>query len=99
MAARKAVTKTVATPAALAKLLREAQDSGQPIAPIRDRIAPGDVATAYAVQEINTRHALKTGRRLVGRKIGLTSVAVQQQLGVDQPDFGMLFAYMAVADD
>jgi len=89
----------LATPAALAKPLREAYDSGVPVAPIRDRLAPGDLAAAYAVQEINTRHWLKSGRRLAGRKIGLTSVAVQQQLGVDQPDFGMLFADMAVADD
>ena len=90
---------TLATPAALAKPLREAYGSGVPVAPIRDRLAPGDLAAAYAVQEINTRHWLKAGRRLAGRKIGLTSVAVQQQLGVDQPDFGMLFADMAVADD
>lgn len=90
---------TAALPAVLARPLREAYDSGLPVAPIRDRVAPGDLATAYAVQEINTRHWLKAGRRLVGRKIGLTSTAVQQQLGVDQPDFGMLFADMAVADD
>ncbi|MGQ3057740.1 MAG: 2-keto-4-pentenoate hydratase [Nevskia sp.] len=87
------------SPAALAKPLREAYGSGQPIAPIRDRLAPGDLAAAYAVQDINTRHWLKVGRRLAGRKIGLTSTAVQQQLGVDQPDFGMLFADMAVCDD
>lgn len=71
---------------------------GTPCAPVRDVIPAGDVDTAYAVQEINTRRWLSQGRRLVGRKIGLTSVAVQKQLGVDQPDFGMLFADMAVAD-
>ncbi len=103
MAARRASARTVgaapSSPAALARPIREAYVSGQPIAPIRDRLAPGDLAAAYAVQDINTRHWLKAGRRLAGRKIGLTSVAVQQQLGVDQPDFGMLFADMAVCDD
>lgn len=83
---------------AAARLLA-AHDSGQACAPVRDLIALDDVASAYAVQEHNTRIWLDQGRRLVGRKIGLTSQAVQKQLGVDQPDFGMLFADMAVCDD
>lgn len=83
---------------AAARLLA-AHNSGTPCAPVRDLIALDDVAGAYAVQEINTRHWLDQGRRLVGRKIGLTSQAVQKQLGVDQPDFGMLFADMSVCDD
>ena len=82
----------------VAARLREAQTSATPVAPIRDELAAGGVDAAYAVQEANTRHALASGRRIVGRKIGLTSKAVQQQLGVDSPDFGMLFADMAVPD-
>ncbi len=72
--------------------------SGTPCDPIRDLLPDGDVDAAYQVQEINTGKWLSEGRRLVGRKIGLTSKAVQTQLGVDQPDYGMLFADMDVPD-
>lgn len=81
-----------------AGLLRTAHATGAPIAPLRERLAQAGLEGAYAVQEANTRAWLAQGRRLVGRKIGLTSLAVQAQLGVDQPDFGMLFADMAVGD-
>jgi 2-keto-4-pentenoate hydratase len=81
-----------------ADLLHEAAVAGKPVAPIRSLLAEGDVEAAYAVQELNTRRALEAGRRLTGRKIGLTSVAVQKQLGVNQPDYGMLFADMARGD-
>src|SRR3546814_16166602 len=79
-----------------AEQLRGAATSGKPVAPVRDLISAGGVDAAYAVQEINTRHYVDSGRRLVGRKIGLTSLSVQRQLGVDQPDYGMLFADMDV---
>lgn len=81
-----------------AEHLWQAHASSQPCAPVRDLIGTTDVAAAYAVQQINTERWISQGRRLVGRKIGLTSKAVQKQLGVDQPDFGMLFADMCVAD-
>ena len=63
---------------AIAGRLRAAQESGVPIAPIRDEIADGGVAAAYAVQQANTDHYLKSGKRLVGRKVGLTSKSVQK---------------------
>ena len=58
-----------------------------------------DVDAAYAIQQENTAHWQEEGRRVVGSKIGLTSRAVQKQLGVDRPDFGVLFADMMVAED
>jgi 2-keto-4-pentenoate hydratase len=91
--------------ATIARQLRDAEASRTPIAPIRGLIhdAANDsgadmLALAYAIQQHNTALLVASGKRLVGRKIGLTSVAVQKQLGVDTPDFGMLFADMAVGD-
>ncbi|GGS75796.1 2-keto-4-pentenoate hydratase [Planobispora rosea] len=78
--------------------LLEAARSGKPCPPVREMLPGRTVEAGYAVQEINTRRALAEGRRLVGRKIGLTSAAAQRQLGVDRPDFGMLFADMACLD-
>lgn len=83
---------------ALAAELRNCFESGKTIANLRSRTASEDFDTAYAIQDVNTKFYEAQGRRLVGRKIGLTSKIVQAQLGVDQPDFGVLFADMAVGE-
>ncbi len=77
---------------AIADALDRARRTGEPTEPVSEAFGLADVADAYAVQAFNTRRWLSEGRRLAGRKIGLTSVAVQRQLGVDEPDFGMLWA-------
>lgn len=82
----------------VADLLAEAARSGTPCEPVHTLFGDGDLATAYAAQEIATERRLASGARLVGRKIGLTSPAVQKQLGVGQPDYGMLFHDMDVAN-
>ena len=70
-----------------------------PISPIRTQLIFQEVDTAYEIQEANTSYWLSLGRRIVGCKIGLTSLAVQKQLRVDQPDFGILFADMEVGEN
>jgi 2-keto-4-pentenoate hydratase len=86
--------KSYAVDDAAARLLGAAV-SGRPCAPVRDLIGGYDVGTAYAVQsQIIAAHVF-SGATVVGRKIGLTSEAVREQLGVDQPDFGTLLDDMA----
>ena len=74
-----------------ASALYAARTGGVSIPPISETFGVDDPELAYAVQEANTKRWLAEGRALVGRKIGLTSKAVQEQLGVDQPDYGMLW--------
>ncbi len=86
------------TAAALSAQLLEAERTGEAIPPVVGVIPEGDIDSAYLVQSLSTETKLTDGRRIVGRKIGLTNPAVQKQLGVDQPDFGVLFDDMAFAD-
>lgn len=89
---------TVAVAQNAAATLYDAARDGTPIPPLRNDHPGGDATLAYAIQDANTARWLGEGRRLSGRKIGLTSKAVQKQLGVGEPDFGMLFADMAYGD-
>ncbi|WP_431933921.1 2-keto-4-pentenoate hydratase [Nonomuraea jabiensis] len=83
---------------AAAERLIQADASHTPCEPVRDLIGEVDQIAAYRVQELVTQTRLDSGRRIVGRKIGLTSRAVQAQLGVASPDYGALLDDMAYAD-
>ena len=75
-------------PFALALL--EAERTGRPIEPISDGWNDITIADAYAIQQHARTVRLESGETLVGRKIGLTSQAMQDMLGVDQPDLGYI---------
>lgn len=82
-----------------ARRLREAAESGRQCEPVRHLLgSDSEVAAAYAVQETNTDLSVSAGRRISGRKIGLTSAVVQQALGIDRPVSGTLFADRCVTD-
>jgi 2-keto-4-pentenoate hydratase len=78
--------------------LSAAARSRRPCAPVRELIGDTDQVIAYEVQRRLSQERCASGRRIVGRKIGLTAPAVQKQLGVTQPDYGVLFDDMDVAD-
>lgn len=76
-----------------AEILWKADETRVAVPPVRDLLGTSsDLDAAYAVQQLNTDRWVASGRRVCGRKIGVTSKAVQRQVGVDQPDFGTLFS-------
>jgi len=82
-----------------ADALWEADRCRRAIAPVCELLGTSsDIGTGYAVQQINTDRSVEAGRKISGRKIGVTSEAVQRQIGVDQPDFGTLFADTELGD-
>jgi 2-keto-4-pentenoate hydratase len=87
----------VAAHEAAAGRLIDAAEQRRPCRPVRELLPDGGVDDGYEVQKL-VHERSSAGRRRVGRKIGLTSAAVQAQMQVDTPDFGVLFADMAFGD-
>ena len=88
-----------ATREGLAAALAEAEESRIPTTPLTDRHADIDVVDAYEIQLINIRRRVKAGAKVIGHKVGLSSEAMQQMMGVDEPDYGHLLADMEVFED
>lgn len=80
----------------LAAALYRAELERSPIAPLTDTYPDMDIADAYAIQLEGVRLRTQAGAGIAGWKVGLTSKAMQQMLGVDQPDFGHLLDNMRI---
>jgi len=76
--------------------LAEAERRCQGVPPLTDQDPELTVEQAYQVQLCTVRRKLQAGCRITGKKIGLTSLAMQQLLGVDQPDYGHLLDSMVI---
>lgn len=81
-----------------ADILYDSERSRQSIPPLTGVDATLTAADAYAIQLENVRRVTAMGQVISGKKIGLTSAGIQQQLGVNEPDYGHLFASMECAD-
>ncbi|OHV06142.1 2-keto-4-pentenoate hydratase [Mycobacterium talmoniae] len=80
----------------LAADLAQAERSQVPISPLTTAYPDIDVVDAYEIQLINIRQRVAEGARVVGHKVGLSSLAMQQMMGVDEPDYGHLLDEMEV---
>ena len=63
-----------------------------PIEPFTDALPDLGMEDGYAIQQHLVQRLLADGEVVVGYKLGLTSLPMQQLLGVDSPDFGPVFA-------
>ena len=82
-----------------AAALAAAERDRRPIPPLRETHPDIDVVDAYEVQLLNIRQRLAHGAEVRGHKVGLSSRAMQEMMGVDEPDYGHLLSDMAVSED
>ena len=90
---------SVATRDELAAELAQAERSREPTTPLTAAYPDIDVVDAYEIQLINIRQRVAEGARVLGHKVGLSSKAMQQMMGVDEPDYGHLLDEMQVFED
>ena len=74
----------------IAGMLLDAYASRQPVEPLTEKYADLTLEDAYEIQLLQVQRWRHEGARIRGHKVGLTSAAMQRQLGVDQPDYGHL---------
>jgi 2-keto-4-pentenoate hydratase len=82
-----------------ADALAVAELERSPIPPLRETWPDLDVVDAYEIQLLNIRRRLEAGSSVNGHKVGLSSKAMQEMMGVDEPDYGHLLSDMEVFSD
>lgn len=75
-----------------------AESQCQPIEPITEEYPNLTVNDAYGIQMAGIKMKLSKGNKVIGKKIGLTSLAMQQLLGVHEPDYGHLLDNMLLME-
>jgi 2-keto-4-pentenoate hydratase len=80
----------------IAERLASAEAQASTIAPVTEIAADLTADDAYRIQLLNVERRRRAGERVRGHKVGLSSRAMQEQLGVDEPDYGHLFDTMFV---
>ncbi|MGW3668549.1 2-keto-4-pentenoate hydratase [Streptomyces sp. NPDC005141] len=83
--------------ASAAAVLRRAEQTGVAVAPVTMQRPELSVADAYRIQAAGIAQRLGDGARVVGHKVGVTSQAMQQQMGVPGPDSGILLDDMLLS--
>ncbi|MDR2574507.1 MAG: 2-oxopent-4-enoate hydratase [Desulfovibrio sp.] len=79
----------------LADILADAEKNAKPVEPLTEKFPDMTIANAYSVQLAGVKVKVASGGKIAGKKVGLTSKAMQEMLNVSEPDFGHLFADMA----
>jgi 2-keto-4-pentenoate hydratase len=82
-----------------AELLRDAEDTQVAIPPLVQTFPHMDVVDTYEIQLLNIRRRLAAGATVYGHKVGLSSKAMQEMMGVDEPDYGHLLSDMVYSED
>ncbi|WP_240375696.1 2-keto-4-pentenoate hydratase [Bacillus piscicola] len=82
----------------LAEKLHDAEITGNGVEPLTSSYPALTAEEAYYIQLENVKRKTDSGRRITGKKIGLTSLAMQELLGVNEPDYGHLFDDMAIGN-
>ncbi len=83
----------------IAALLATAERTRTPVRPLVEQWPGMDVVDSYEVQLLNIGQRLAAGATVLGHKVGLSSEAMQQMMGVEEPDYGHLLSDMQVSTD